>query len=230
MTAASAGRGQETGRLVGWLVFIGLFTLLAYSLRLTADVEPERDALYTWEFFVGGLFQAAIMLAIVLALARGPAMRERLALRAPVSWSAAVPVMVLVLFVVLGIGAVLEPVLNASEEQGLTPTGWDPDRATQFLANAAVVAGLVPVVEELTFRGLGYSLLERFGRTVAIVAVGVLFGLAHGLVAGLPILVAFGVALAWLRSRTRSVYPCIVLHGVFNGLALLFSVTIERGA
>ena len=36
------------------------------------------------------------------------------------------------------------------------------------------------------FRGLGYSLLEPFGRWAAIVVVGVVFGLAHGLIEALP--------------------------------------------
>ena len=57
---------------------------------------------------------------------------------------------------------------------------------------AIVICTFIPFVEELTFRGLGYSLLERFGRWPAILAVGVLFGLAHGLVLSLPVIVVFG--------------------------------------
>ena len=41
-----------------------------------------------------------------------------------------------------------------------------------------------PVVEELTFRGLGYSLLEPLGRSPPILWVGLAFGLAHGLARG----------------------------------------------
>ena len=86
----------------------------------------------------------------------------------------------------------------------------------------------MPFVEELTFRGLGYGLLERFGRWPAIIAVGLLFGLAHGLVVSLPILAVFGGALAWIRSQTRSVVPGMVLHGTFNLIALVAAVTVHR--
>ncbi|MGZ4403697.1 MAG: CPBP family glutamic-type intramembrane protease [Gaiellaceae bacterium] len=38
-------------------------------------------------------------------------------------------------------------------------------------------------------------------------------------------LVPFGAALAWLRDRTTSVYPGVIVHGLFNGIALVVSVT-----
>ena len=84
----------------------------------------------------------------------------------------------------------------------------------------------MPFVEELTYRGLGYSLLERFGRGWAILAVGILFGLAHGLVLTLPVIVAFGCALAWVRAETDSVFPGWSLHALFNAVALVAAVTI----
>jgi membrane protease YdiL (CAAX protease family) len=100
-----------------------------------------------------------------------------------------------------------------------------PDRAGQFALNFLAIVIVAPVVEELTFRGLGYSVLRPFGRWTAIVLVGVAFGLAHGLVQALPVLVAFGAGLAYLRDRTDSVYPGMILHAAFNALVLTLSVT-----
>jgi membrane protease YdiL (CAAX protease family) len=87
-----------------------------------------------------------------------------------------------------------------------------------------LLALVAPVVEELTFRGLGQSLLRFTGRWPSILLVGLAFGLAHGLVVALLVLVPFGVALAYLRDRTRSVLPGIFVHGLFNGVALAASV------
>jgi uncharacterized protein len=87
-----------------------------------------------------------------------------------------------------------------------------------------VIAVIAPLVEELTFRGLGYSLLARYGRWPAIILVGLAFGLAHGLVQAFPLLAAFGAGLAYLRSRVNSVYPCMIVHGVFNAVALTVAV------
>jgi len=68
--------------------------------------------------------------------------------------------------------------------------------------------------------------LRPFGEVVAIVVVGIAFGLAHGLIEGLVILSLFGMGLAFLRSRSDSVYPPMLLHAAFNGFALAVSVTV----
>ena len=57
-------------------------------------------------------------------------------------------------------------------------------------------------------------------------ALRVAFGLAHGLVVALPVLTIFGAILGWLRWRTDSVYPPMLLHATFNGFALAVSVTL----
>src|SRR5207244_12784806 len=108
------------------------------------------------------------------------------------------------------------PPLTPGQEQGITPDTWQPDHAAAYVGNGIVIAVVAPIVEELTFRGLGYSLLVRYGRWTAIALVGIAFGLAHGLVEAFPFLAAFGAGLAYLRSRVDSVYPGMLVHGPFN--------------
>ncbi|MFI5302171.1 MAG: CPBP family intramembrane glutamic endopeptidase, partial [Polyangiales bacterium] len=121
----------------------------------------------------------------------------------------------------------IDPLLHGGREQGLTPTGWQPRHAGAYAANFVVIAAVAPVVEELLFRGLGFSLFERFGRWQAILTIGIAFGLYHGLVQALPELALFGCALAWLRSKTASVFPGMLLHGTFNAIALIAAVTVH---
>jgi hypothetical protein len=71
---------------------------------------------------------------------------------------------------------------------------------------------------------VGYGLLERFGRTAAILLVGLAFGLVHGLIAGFPVIAVFGCGLAYLRSRTDSIYPCMLLHASFNAFGLIVGI------
>ena len=59
-----------------------------------------------------------------------------------------------------------------------------------------------------------------------MVVTALAFGLAHGLVVGLPVLTIFGAILAWLRLKTGSLYPPIALHALFNGAALIAAVTV----
>ena len=210
-------------RLVAWLVLVGVQIAANYGSR-AAGGKPPKNAIYHWDLAIGGAIQYAIILAVVLAIA-SPAPRDLLALRPPRSWPRAVGLLVAVYVAVGVLGVILNPLLHPDREQGLTPSGWDSHRAAAFAVNFAVIALVAPVVEELTFRGAGFSLLERWGRPFAILAVGVLFGLAHGLVEALPVLVALGAGLAYVRSRTRSVYPGILLHAVFNAVALTLAVT-----
>jgi diaminopimelate decarboxylase len=86
------------------------------------------------------------------------------------------------------------------------------------------LTSVAPFVEELTFRGVGYSLLARYGRWTSILIVGACFALDHGLVQAFPELFIFGCALAWLRSNTTSVFPGLLLHATFNSIALVAAV------
>lgn len=56
----------------------------------------------------------------------------------------------------------------------------------------------------------------------------VAFGLSQGLIT-FPVLTIFGAILAWLRWRTGSLYPAIILHALFNGTALIAAVTFGGG-
>jgi uncharacterized protein len=213
-----------TGRLTAWICVVGALSLVAYASRGSGG-KPPKNAVYHWNLAISGVVEYAIVLGVVLAIAWGGGARRLLALRRPSSWPRAAGLSFLSLVAIVVVAAVLNPILHAGREQGLTPSGWQSSHWAAFAANFAVIAVLAPIVEELTFRGLGYSLLERYGRWLAIAGVGLAFGLAHGLVQGLPVLAVFGATLAWLRSRTESVFPGMMLHAVFNGATLVLAVS-----
>jgi uncharacterized protein len=222
---AQVERGAGIGRLVAWLVLVGALAAFAYVGR-AAEGDPPEDVLYRYDTAVGSAILYGLVLATVLLICRGAPTRALLALRRPTSWGRAAAIALAIFVGMLVLGGILDRFLDAGEEQGLTPEDWESDRAGAFAANVVVVAGVAPAVEELTYRGLGFSLLQRFGRPAAIVLVGIAFGLGHGLVTALPVLTAFGIALAYLRSRTESIYPAMLLHAAFNGLALALAVTL----
>lgn len=209
--------------LVFWSGFVLAFAALSYTLRFT-EGKPPKDLLYKWSTVEGNLIQFAVIAAIVYAIAGLGRRRELFALRRPTSWSRAIGIGIGIVVGMVALTYALEPILHPGREQGVTPDTWQPDHAAAYVANGLVIAVVAPVVEELTFRGLGYSLLVRFGRWAAIVLVGVSFGLAHGLVQALPFLAAFGAGLAYLRSRVDSVYPGMIIHGLFNATALTVAV------
>jgi membrane protease YdiL (CAAX protease family) len=212
-------------RLVAWSLLVLFLTALGYASRFTGNQSDARDAVYSWATFAGGVVQYAVWLAIVLGIGAGAS--QLFALRKPRSNGTAAALGVAVLVGIFAVGAIVSalPIENPGDEQGLTPTVWEPAHAGAFAANCVLFCVIAPFVEELTFRGLGQSLLyEVVGRWPSILIVGVAFGVAHGLVDALLVLVPFGIFLAILRDRVDSVYPGMVVHGVFNGLALAASV------
>ena len=222
---AAEPRLRQTGRLVAWCSLVGTLAAISYAGRIAGSATPD-DVLYLWSTFAAALIQYGIMLTLVLAIAHGLD-RRLLALRVPEDRWRAVRRAVLALVVIVAASAILSQFLDAGDEQGLVPKGWDSSRALPFLANAAVVTLVAPFVEELLFRGLGYGLLIQFVLPVpAILITGFSFGLAHGLVLGLPVLSIFGITLGWLRSQTGSVYPGMIIHCLFNAAALLAAVAL----
>jgi CAAX protease family protein len=210
--------------LVGWLVLVGVMIAIGYLGRAT-EGKPDPEILYRWSTALGGLIQDGVILVVVLVLARRD--YSLLALRRPRSIWHAVGMLGIAIVAIYVFEIVYSGLTHPGNEQGLTPSHWEPHHAAAYVVNGIVICTFIPFVEELTFRGLGYSLLERFGQWPAIVLVGLLFGLAHGLVLSLPVIAVFGAVLAWIRSVTRSVIPGMVLHGLFNLVALVAAVTIN---
>jgi membrane protease YdiL (CAAX protease family) len=212
-------------RLVSWLVFVLALAGLSYASRLLGD-EPPKDLAYRYSSSIAAIVQYGLMLGILLLIARGLPLREAFGLQRPPSWPRAVGYLAVALIAIWLASAALSPFLDANDEQGFVPDTWDSSRIGAFAAFFLSVAVVAPIVEELTYRGLGFFLLSPYGTLTAIVTTGVLFGAAHGLVVALPILVVFGLAVGWVRAKTESVYPSMILHGIFNGVALIVAVAV----
>jgi uncharacterized protein len=204
---------------------VAAFATLSYTLRFTSG-KPPKDLLYKWSTVAGNLVQFAIIAAIIYGIAGlSHDRRGVFALRRPISWRTAIKIGIGVGIGILILTLILTPLLEPGREQGVTPDTWQPEHAAAYIANGIVIVMVAPIVEELTFRGLGYSVLARYGRWVAIIGTGLAFALAHGLVDAFPLLAAFGFGLAYLRSRVDSVYPGMIVHGLFNAVALTVAVS-----
>jgi uncharacterized protein len=208
----------RTAKLAGWLALVGSLAALNYASRFTSG-KPPPDTLYRYDTAISGVIFYGVTLAIVLWIARGLS-NDELGLRAPRSWARALGFTLVVLIALLAAEVALEAILHATREQGLEPERWDSSKAVPYALNAVVVAIVAPIAEELTFRGVGFALLVRFGTVVAVAGTAAAFAADHGLVEGFPALFLFGVAVAIVRARTGSLYPGILLHACFNGLAL----------
>jgi hypothetical protein len=89
---------------------------------------------------------------------------------------------------------------------------------------------LAPVLEEMLFRGIVLrGFLKQYPRWQAILGSAVLFGAAHLNIYQFVVGVVLGTVLGWLYDRTRSLIPCIALHGAYNsGLMALSALLRSR--
>jgi uncharacterized protein len=205
--------------LIAWLSLATILVVFGFAGQ-QASGESDPDLFYSYGLAISSIFLYGILVALTVwaATAYGNPL-EALGLHAfPLKWMG---IAVGLIFLVLGFAWAVEPLLHAGEEQGYAPDVWRPERATAFLVNGVVAATVVPFAEELFFRGLGVRALAFLGSVWAILGTAVVFGLGHGLLVAMPVFIAFGVALGWVRLRSDSVWPGIVAHGLFNALALV---------
>ena len=125
------------------------------------------------------------------------------------------------------IGAAIEFLIHGSldslETRGqLLFAGAEPT-ILNFLVSLLIIGVLVPISEELFFRGLIFRWFQlRFSFWPAVLLSSVIFGLAH--YDSLAVIIAafvMGVANAIAMARTKSIWVPILMHAVTNGAAVI---------
>lgn len=223
--ALGAGGDVPRSKLAAWAALVGTLILLGYAGN-AASPNPPDDVLYRYSTAVAALVQYAIMAVIVAVISRGLS-REVIGFRRPPSWPRASALIGGSIVTIWAAGGAFGFLLDAGEEQGLLPESWDASRAEAYLLNFAVIVIVAPIVEETTYRGLGFAAVRSSaGPLAGVLVTGVAFGLSHGLLLALPVLSLFGVILGWLRWKTESLYPPIILHALFNAAAMIAAVTL----
>lgn len=170
------------------------------------------------------VLQDGCFIGAVLLFARrgGPVLPWQLGLRRTrilpaVGWT------LLVFGALVAVSAGWAALLDRKQSESL-PDSLGVDKSTAALVGTAVLVTVVaPIAEELLFRAYVFPALRNWkGTWPAVILTGLLFGLLH--VASSPAyallpLAVFGALLCLLYLRTRSLYPCIVLHSLNNCIA-----------
>ncbi|ABX08449.1 Possible membrane associated protease [Prochlorococcus marinus str. MIT 9211] len=78
---------------------------------------------------------------------------------------------------------------------------------------------LAPLFEEFIFRGaLLPVLVKSQGRAFGVILSALVFALAHLSIGELPPLLVLGIGLALLRISTGRLFPCVIMHSLWNGV------------
>jgi len=214
-------------RLAAWaLVAIPLIALGFVSYVMSKPTSSSKEALFNWSFAASNVVFLGIWIAISLAISNGrPELR---ALRpARIAWGE------IAALGLLAVGAtfVASLIVNSlgghpGRDQQILSGHWQSGRLAPFIASVLVLTVLTPFAEELFVRGLGFSLFSPFGRAAAIAVPALAWTLMHGLPAAIFPLFVFGIGLGYLRERSDSVIPGMIIHGLYNGLAVALAYAV----
>ena len=143
----------------------------------------------------------------------------------PLGWLVLAPLLVVGM---LAAGGAITAAIGALQGQPfVNPQVKDMTQGQQLTLTHLIVlligtAVVAPIVEELFFRGMLYPLLRR--RLPAWIAIGAnaaIVAVLHFIPILLPMLFLMGLLLTFVRARTNSVVPSILIHALNNAVFVL---------
>jgi membrane protease YdiL (CAAX protease family) len=209
------GVGRD-GRRLGWIeLLVGAVVYVAVQLGAAAVAVAALGRLPGAPGLLGISAASAFAAVVVAAVLR---------VRTPSAIGVRrVPPRTIALAVGLGIGVWLLSRVLIVVYITITGDHSDPQQSlTQFAGIAAafwvvLLGGLVvPLGEELLFRGVAYGSMRRYGPVVATIVSSLVFAVAHGFNVVFLAVLVLAVLNAVLYERTRSIWPCFVTHASFN--------------
>jgi membrane protease YdiL (CAAX protease family) len=208
------------------LTAIGGTLLVAILAAIPAlATGAKSDNLPNWVGVVGSYGGDVVLIACALGFARlrGRIRRSQLGLQAPAAVLPAIGLMVAAGVAVFVFGLVWQNLVHLEHQEDLTKKLGVDDGTGALVAIAVLVCVVAPIAEETFFRGFFFGALRNWrGVWPAAIITGLVFGAVHigsYSVAYLPPLAVLGIALCLVRWRSGSLYPCIALHAMNNGLA-----------
>jgi uncharacterized protein len=104
-----------------------------------------------------------------------------------------------------------------------------PPVVVWFWERIYVMCLLAPFAEEVLFRGFLFQWLERrFNLWAGVVISSLVFSAVHASIFGLANTLLLGVCSALLLRYSRSLWFGVLLHGMWNGLFVMFALGMVK--
>ena len=245
---ASLPPEQKTYRVVGIAMFAVAAALLAVrtvshlisSAVFAGEVRDEVLVNLIFEVAFSIAVQAGILLAGVFLIykrALKKSAREVLEFSnfrrtKGINYALAVPIGFLALFVTLGFSTIWRFIIIMF---GYTPTApadtyTDTFNPGIFILELFLIAVLPGICEEFAIRGGLLSTMRKSfkGRQFYII-MALAFGLFHQNITQVFYTALFGGAMAFLAVKSRSIYPCMIVHFLNNGISMYLGYAEHYG-
>lgn len=100
----------------------------------------------------------------------------------------------------------------------------DPDSPLACVMCVISTAIIPAICEEFAMRCCSLQLLRKYGKSFAVFAVSIVFGLLHGNVIQFIFAFVVGLVLGFVTVKTDSIVPAVLIHGFNNGVSALNSI------
>lgn len=220
--------GNDVLHIVAWMHVFQTCALLLYGFLLDGSLFAEGT--------IGGAFESASLQMFLLVLIpfwfRGR-LGEIGICRPAYAGRMIVTIIVLLLLIskILDV-AITHPVADwfdlslSSEREQQIEKEIVQAKETNMLAavtSMLVIGGLVPIAEEILFRGVIQSyLVRRVGAVAGIILSSLWFAMLHVDVALFAPLFAIGLGLGFVRHRYQSIWGAVLLHAINNLTGVLY--------
>lgn len=220
--------------LLGIFICIAIGAMLTLLVRGANGPKPE---LSLGRMIVGVLSFQGAALALVWRFVREHEMSWAEAFGFRNRWGRALLLGVLVVFMFFPLGQLLQ-LLSIKlltwldldlTAQSAVEVLRSVRRGPELVGFVLITVGLVPLAEELVFRGILYPAIKSAGfPRLALWGTSALFAAIHFNLAIFPPLLLLALVLAWLYEKTDNLLATIAAHSLFNAANLgLFFLSEE---
>lgn len=220
--------GNDVLHIVAWMHVFQTAVLIVYGFFLEGTVFSEGTLGGTLE---SASFQLFLLLMIPLWF-RGR--MEEIGVKRPVRIGEMIIVLLVLFFLIAKVldVAVTNPIadwfglsLSSEREQQIEKEILQAKDTNMLaaLASFVVIGILVPIAEEVLFRGVVQTyLVRRMGVVIGIVISSLWFALLHIDLALFVPLFVIGLGLGFVRHRYQSIWGAVLLHAVNNLSGVLY--------
>lgn len=228
--------------LVPWILLALGLTFLGGQTHHTARLSPQLDAINAIiTFIISTIIEGAFIIAplyIAIHAYHSSPSRWKLGLQAlgfkSFNVLQAIGLIFVLIIAIIAIDNLYQYVITffhlnlQTNDQVLLQEGRNMPYTTY--ATLLVAVFVAPFCEEIFFRGFIFmGLRSAMPVGVAIVASAFLFAVAHADLGSFAVLFIIGIVLAFIRWRTRSLWPGIFLHMLNNGIGAVAVILALNG-
>lgn len=189
---------------------------IAYGIRSAVN-ETKLDIQKLTCDIMCFVTTAIYVLSFVLMIIKWKTVRNLFCLSGLFTWSMVLGAILLIPLIAVNFG-----LSHLFDIIGLRGTDWNAIFSNDWFAIFTFICIVPAISEEILFRGIMQTSLAEITTPVkAILMTSLLFAIIHLNPLHMPYIFALSILLCWVRWKSRSILPVIILHCIHNYVVVL---------